>query len=57
MLIKVNLPPRGGGGVGYSLMYFSPKEYGFWAFFKTGIDFAYFGLETGMVFKGNYGSV
>ena len=30
-----------------------PQRYGFWAFgLKTGIDFAYFGLESGMVFEG-----
>ena len=31
----------------------------FWRSFglKTGIDFAHFGLESGMVYQGNYGSV
>jgi len=30
-----------------------PKGYGLWGFFglKAGIDFAHFGLESGMVFE------
>ena len=34
-----------------------PKGYGCWGRFdlKTGIDFAYFGLELGMVFEGTLG--
>ena len=41
--------------VGYSLIglyrYVLPQRVGFWGFFglKTGIHFAYFGLESGMV--------
>ena len=30
-----------------------PKGFGL----KKGIDFAYFGLESGMLFEGNYGSL
>ena len=35
------------------------KRLWFWRRFglKTGIDFAYFCLESGMVYQGNYGSV
>ena len=44
----VNRP--GGGGT------CCPKGYGFWASFifglKTGIHFAHFGMESGMVFEG-----
>ena len=39
--------------------YVRPQRVGFLRCFdlKTGIDFAQFGLESGMVFRGNYGSV
>ena len=37
---------------------YRPKGYGFLAPFglKTGIDFAHFGLESGMVFEGTTGA-
>ena len=39
-----------------------PKGYGFWAYnnvfgLKTGIHFAYFGLELGMAFEGSMGFI
>ena len=54
----LNNPGGGGGGDG-GLPYIShigvccPKEYGFLRRFglKTGIDFAHFGLESGIVFR------
>ena len=52
--------PRGGGG-GTSLYkpyrYVPPHRVGFWGLFglKTGIHFAHFGLESGMVFEGTTG--
>ena len=44
-------------GVGYSLSMCRPKRVGFLPCFglKTGIDFAHFGLESGMVFEGTTG--
>ena len=39
--------------------YVLPQRVWFWRRFdlKTGIDFAHFGVESGMVYQGNYGSV
>ena len=51
-------PPRGGGGGGGTPLdkpyrYVPPQRDGFLCRFglKTGIDFAYFSLESGMVFE------
>ena len=59
----VSVAPRGGGG-GAPLYkpksgYVQPQRVWFSSRFglKTGIDFAHFGLESGMVYEGNYGSV
>ena len=50
----------GGGTPSYKpYRYVPPQRVWFWRRFglKTGLDFAHFGLESGMVYKGNYGSV
>ena len=48
-------PPRGGGGTPLykPYRYVPPQREGFLCRFglKTGIDFAHFGLESGMVFE------
>ena len=52
----------GGGGctpIYKSYRYVLPQRVGFLRHFglKTDIDFAHFGLESGMTFRGNYESV
>ena len=50
--------PPGGGTLPYKpYRYVSPKRVGFFVLFglKTGIHFAHFGLESGMVFEGTTG--
>ena len=48
--------PRGGGGLRY-ISYIGMHRVGFLGLFglKTGIHFAHFGLESGMVFEGTTG--
>ena len=54
--------PAGGGGGGTPLCkpyrYVPPQRVWFLGLFglKTGIDFAHFGLESGMVFEGTTGT-
>ena len=56
---RIFLVPFGGGGGGVNPLY-KPNRYvphqrvRFWRRFglKTGIDFAHFGLESGMVYEG-----
>ena len=56
-----SFPPAGGGGGGTLLYrpyrYVPPQREGFLRRFglKTGLDFAHFSLETGMVFEGTTG--
>ena len=54
---KLKTDPVGGGGtlLYEPYWYVAPQRVGFLRRLdlKTGIDFAYFGLESGMVFKGN----
>ena len=53
------LPPGGGGGIPLykRWRYVSPQRVCFFASFglKTGIDFAHFGPDLGMVFEGTTG--
>ena len=47
----------GGTPLNKSYRYLPPQRAGFWGLFglKTGIHFAHFGLESGMVFEGTTG--
>ena len=63
-LFSVSLRARGGGGVGgggisYLYRYVPPHRVEFLRCFglKTGIHFAHFGMESGVVFEGTTKSV
>ena len=51
-------PPPGGTPLYKPYRYVPPQMVGFWGRFglKTGVDFAHFDLESGMVFKRTTGS-
>ena len=55
--MELPLAPRGSNPFYKPYKYVLPQRLGFLRRFglKTGIDFAHFGLESGMVFEGNTG--
>ena len=61
-MIQLNIAfsaARGGGGspLNKTYKYVPPQRVGFWRLLglKTGIGFAHFGLQSGMVFEGTTG--